>query len=152
MVFFMRIMPGFKATELVILTFDSVNEMILLINKNAISLWKHAYTCNNTKFGTFSISLIMEHFLIFLSLQKPVNRLLPYFILFLYVEGKDGEVILISAHRKFLFETYLIIGERTGGGGAGASTCPFSILFTISFHHLFLGCLFLAPFQYWIIA
>lgn len=145
----MRIMPGFKATELVILTFDSVNEMILLINKNAISLWKHAYTCHNTKFGTFSISLIMEHFLIFLSLQKPVNRLLPYFILFLYVEGKDGEVILISAHRKFLFETYLIIGKRRG---AGASTCPFSILFTISFHYLFLGCLFLAPFQYWIIA
>ena len=38
----MRIMPGFKATELVILTFDSVNEMILLmhyhLNKNAISL------------------------------------------------------------------------------------------------------------------
>ena len=154
MVFFMKIMPGFIATELVILTFDSVNEMILLINKNAISLWKHAYTCHNTKFGTFSISLIMEHFLIFLSLQKPVNRLLPYFILFLYVEGKDGEVILISEHHKFLFETYLIIGERTEGrgGGAGASTCPFSILFTISFHHLFLGCLFLAPFQYWIIA
>ena len=154
MVFFMKIMPGFIATELVILTFDSENEMILLINKNTISLWKHAYTCNNTKFETFSISLIMEHFLIFLSLQKPVNRLLPYFILFLYVEGKDGEVILISEHHKFLFETYLIIGERTEGrgGGAGASTCPFSILFTVSFHHLFLGCLFLAPFQYWIIA
>ena len=38
MVFIMKIMPGFIATELVILTFDSVNEMILLINKNAISL------------------------------------------------------------------------------------------------------------------
>ena len=61
----------------------------------------------------------MEHFLIFLSLQKPVNRLLPYFILLLYVEGKDGEVILISEHHKFLFETYLTIGERTGGGGGG---------------------------------
>ena len=124
MVFFMKIMLGFIATELVILTFDSVNEMILLINKNAISLWKHAYTCNNTKFGTFSISLIMEHFLIFLSLQKPVNRLLSYFILFLYVEGKDGEVILISEHHKFLFETYLIIGERTEGKGGGGQGCP----------------------------
>ena len=61
----------------------------------------------------------MEHFLIFLSLQKPVNRLSLYFIIFLYVEGKDGEVILISEHHKFLFETYLIIGERTGGGGGG---------------------------------
>lgn len=29
----MKIMPGFIATELVILTFDSVNEMILLMNK-----------------------------------------------------------------------------------------------------------------------
>ena len=65
----------------------------------------------------------MEHFLIFLSLQKPVNRLLPYFILFLYVEGKDGEVILISEHHKFLFETYLIIGERTEGKGGGQG-CP----------------------------
>ena len=34
MVFFMKIMPGFKATELVILTFDSVNEMILLMQSS----------------------------------------------------------------------------------------------------------------------
>lgn len=59
------------------------------LNKNAISLWKHAYTCNNTKFGTFSISLIMEHFFIFLSLQKPVNRLSLYYYYFFNVEGKD---------------------------------------------------------------
>ena len=145
MVFFMKIMPGFIATELVILTFDSVNEMILLINKNAISLWKHAYTCNNTKFGTFSISLIMEHFLIFLSLQKPVNRLLPYFILLLYVEGKDGEVILISEHHKFLFETYLIIGQRTEGrrgGGQGRPHVLFPYFSRSAFTTFFLAVFF----------
>ena len=34
MVFIMKIMPGFIATELVILTFDSVNEMILLMQSS----------------------------------------------------------------------------------------------------------------------
>lgn len=44
----------------------------------------------------------MEHFLIFLSLQKPVNRLSLYLFIYFNVEGKDGEVILISEHHKFL--------------------------------------------------
>ena len=73
----------------------------------------------------------MEHFLIFLSLQKPVNRLSLYFIIFLYVEGKDGEVILISEHHKFLFETYLIIGERTEGKGGGGRGVHMSFFHTL---------------------
>lgn len=154
MVFFMKIMPGFIATELVILTFDSVNEMILLINKNAISLWKHAYTCNNTKFGTFSISLIMEHFLIFLSLQKPVNRLSLYFIIF-FICGGEGwwsHFNFRASQISFRDLSYHRGKDGGEGGGAGVSTCPFSILFTNSFHHLFLDCLFLAPFKHWNIA
>lgn len=120
------------------------------LNKNAISVWKHAYTCNNTKFGTFSISLIMEHFLIFLSLQKPVNRLSLYYYYFFNVEGKDT----LWSHFNFrASQIYFIdLSYHREKEGAGASTCPFSILFTISFHHLFLGCLFLDPFQYWNIA
>ena len=117
----MKIMPGFIATELVILTFDSVNEMILLINKNAISLWKHAYTCNNTKFGTFSISLIMEHFLIFLSLQKPVNRLSLYFIIFFICGGEGWWSHFNFRASQISFRDLSYHREKEGGRGVHMS-------------------------------
>ena len=84
----------------------------------------------------------MEHFLIFLSLQKPVNRLSLYYYYFFNVEGKDN----LRSHFNFRASqiSFIDFSYHRGRGGQGRPHVLFSY-FSLSASTTFFLTVFFQP-------